>query len=148
MVHEGNVYFEDCYAGDFNPRVSDGDREACWNAWLAHYTRHQPAHRIDYALHRVESLQAGEPPLALPGISVDAVAAPIDTQTEGLATLQGTGKGPEVSTVLQQSAVPVAHGCGAACSDLERVCLEKCQDNVGCQDGCLRDRAVCMGGCY
>ena len=71
-----------------------------------------------------------------------------DSQAQGLATLQGPGHGPEVTTVLQQSAVPVPHGCGAACSDLERVCLAKCQDNVGCQDGCTRDRAVCMGGCY
>ena len=149
MVHEGNVYFEDCYGADFNPRIRDADREACWNAWLAHYTRHQPAHRIDYALRRVEALQAGEPPLVLPGISEDGATAVIDPNADGLVTLQGPRAGAEANTILEHDAAPVAHGCGQACGGVETQCLARCAStDLACRDGCALDRSTCLGGCY
>lgn len=149
MVHDGNVYFEDCYGGDFNPEVSDALREACWNAWLAHYTRHQPAHRIDYAMRRVEALQSGEPPLGLPGITTGAVA-PV-TADGSLITTEGPRAGAEAATLLDRNASPtgVAHGCTGACGDQESKCMAGCPENVlACRDNCMRDRAICMHGCY
>jgi len=79
VVAEGDYYFEQCYGRDFEPRAFDREREACWESWLAHYTRHQPASRVDYALRRVEDLQAGGPQPALPGIGAPV---PIDPGVE------------------------------------------------------------------
>jgi hypothetical protein len=151
MVHDGNVYFEDCYGGDFNPQISDAQREQCWNAWLAFYTRHQPAHRIDYAMRRVEALQSGEPPLELPGITPGVSADDSLGTGGGLVTLEGPRAGAEAATRLDQhaSAAGIAHGCQGACSGGETECLGKCPpDVVECRDICKRDRAICMNGCY
>jgi hypothetical protein len=150
MVHDGNVYFEDCYGGDFNPQVTDARREQCWNAWLAFYTRHQPAHRIDYAMRRVEALQSGEPPLGLPGITP---GTPLEAEDEsgGLVTVEGPRAGAEAATLLDRHAVAegVPHGCQAACAGNETQCLEKCPPDVlACRDICMRDRAICLHGCY
>jgi hypothetical protein len=149
MVHDGNVYFEDCYGSDFNPDVTDAQREQCWNAWLAFYTRHQPAHRIDYAMRRVEALQAGEPPLGLPGITPGTPLEPAGD--DALVTLEGPRAGAEAATRLDQHASPtgVPHGCQATCSAAETQCLDKCPPEVlACRDLCMRDRAICMNGCY
>jgi hypothetical protein len=151
MVHDGNHYFEHCYGADFNPHVRESDREACWNAWLAHYTRHQPAHRIDYAMRRVEALQSGEPAMGLPGISQAENVAPVDSAAEGLVTLHGPRAGAEVSTILDSHANPqgVDQGCGQACDAAQSVCNSRCPADVpACLDGCKRDRALCLGGCY
>jgi hypothetical protein len=151
MVHDGNVYFEDCYGGDFAPKVTDSQREACWNAWLAHYTRHQPAHRIDYAMRRVESLQAAEPGLSLPGIPNHGAAQPVPANPEGDVTMEGPKAGTETATLLEHRAdvAGIPHGCAAACTTLEQQCQTRCPaDTVGCTDGCETERATCLGGCY
>lgn len=150
MVHEGNTYFETCYGADFNPKLDDTQREACWNAWLAHYTRHQPAHRIDYAMRRVEALTAGEPPLTLPGITPGA-PIPTPPEDDGLVLLEGVYAGAEAETRLDDDAQPagVPHGCEGACTALEQACLARCTEGaVACRDACTQDRALCLGGCY
>jgi hypothetical protein len=148
MVHDGNVYFEHCYGSDFEPKVADSDREACWNAWLAHYTRHQAAHRIDYAMRRVESLQSAEPGLALPGIPNPGAPETIPPDPEGDITLMGPRAGAEAATVLENSA-EIPHGCTAACGALEQACDARCPaDASTCHKGCATERATCLGGCY
>lgn len=149
MVHEGNGYFEKCYGADFNPKRSDTEREACWNAWLAHYTRHQPAHRIDYAMRRVESLQAGESALGLPGLSPSPAPFVISSGSEAV-TVQGPRAGAEAATRLQTEEEPsVAHGCTGMCQIYEARCLTPCPERSGaCAKGCEREKAICLGGCY
>jgi len=151
MVHEGNGYFENCYAADYNPKLQDMQREACWNAWLAHYTRHQPAHRIDYALRRVEALEAGEPPLGLPGLSShwEQIASTSASGAE-LVTLQGPRAGAEAATQLDPSAEPsVAHGCTGMCNTYQSRCMASCAESLGpCANGCEHEKAICLGGCY
>lgn len=149
MVHEGNGYFEKCYGADFSPQRSDAEREACWNAWLAHYTRHQPAHRIDYAMRRVEALQAGEPALGLPGLSPSPPPFVLSAGSEAV-TVQGPRAGAEAATRLQTSEAPqVENGCESMCRIYEARCLVPCPERSGaCADGCEREKAICLGGCY
>lgn len=151
MVHEGNGYFETCYAADFNPKLDATQREACWNAWLAHYTRQQPAHRIDYAMRRVESLQSGEPAFSLPGLQQPGGAPPlVPASGSELVTLQGPRAGAEAATRLQSSdTTSVAHGCTSLCDTYETRCLASCEGRAGiCAAGCEREKAICRGGCY
>ncbi len=151
MVHEGNGYFENCYAADFNPKVDQTQREACWNAWLAHYTRHQSAHRIDYAMRRVEALQAGEPSLQLPGLpQVGGQLPSVTSSGSELVTLQGPRAGAEAATRLQASASSsVAHGCTGLCDAYQARCLTSCTERVGaCVEGCEREKSICRGACY
>jgi hypothetical protein len=152
MVHDGNVYFEHCYGADFEPNVSDSDREACWNAWLAHYTRHQPAHRIDYAMRRVEALQAAEPGMSLPGIQNHGISEPVPPSADGNVTLEGPKAGAETANVLETSSADnaeIPHGCAAACTVLEQACEKRCPaDTAGCHEGCVTERTTCLGGCY
>ncbi len=151
MIHEGNGYFENCYAADFSLAVPDAQREACWQAWLAHYTRHQPAHRVDYAMRRLEALEAGDVPLQLPGVGATWVHVASDTPSgPELVTLQGPRAGAEAATRLDPSASPdMPHGCSAMCDSRQTACAEPCLERIGpCVDGCARDRAICLGGCY
>jgi len=149
MVHEGNGYFEKCYAADFNPQRNDSERDACWNAWLAHYTHHQPAHRIDYAMRRVESLQAGEPQLGLPGLRPGAAPITVSSGNEAV-TLKGPRAGAEAATRLQSGDEPrIEHGCSGMCAIYEARCLAPCPEPLGaCADGCTHEKAICLGGCY
>jgi hypothetical protein len=149
MVHQGNVYFEHCYSADFDPRADDMQREACWNAWLAHYTRHQPAHRIDYAMRRVEALLGGEPALGLPGLSPGSL--PKDSQAESeLVTLEGPQAGAEAQTRLESPSVStVLHGCESTCGTYEETCMSRCKaSSAACARTCGREREICLGGCY
>ncbi len=151
MVHQGNGYFENCYAADYNPKLQESQREACWNAWLAHYTRHQPAHRIDYALRRVEALEAGEPALGMPGLNEpEQQVAPTATSPATLVTLQGPRAGAEAATQLDPSAeTSVAHGCAGMCEAYQNRCMTRCQESLGaCAKGCEHEKAICLGGCY
>lgn len=145
MVHEGDTYFERCYAADFNLRIRPEQREACWQAWVAHYTRHQPAHRVDYALRRIEALQNGEPALLLPGLPASSAGKAVEIDDAGsLARAQAS-----LSPVMQGDGGPVQNGCLTFCNDYESRCVARCPGNdVACHDGCQRERALCLQGCY
>ena len=148
MVHDGNRYFERCYGADFNPKIKETDKELCWQAWLAHYTRHQPALRVDYAMRRVEALSGGEPPLSLPSISADVGVTQTGPQTSAeLTSLHGaqdTGDEP-----ADTDAEPVPNGCLSACNHFEHACIARCPENgTSCRRNCTRERAICLAGCH
>jgi hypothetical protein len=150
MVHEGNFYFEHCYAADFDAKVSPGNREACWNAWLAHYTRHQAAHRIDYAMRRVEAIQAGEPTLRLPGLPGGQADAPNDAPAAQLLTSHAgvAGKPPETTHGAPDGG-EVSEGCSIVCREFEDRCAAACPAEASaCKPLCARDREICLEGCY
>ncbi len=152
MVHDGNVYFEQCYGAEFNQRVSPELREACWMAWLANYTRHQPAHRIDYAMRRVEAIQTGDQTLFLPGVSGGVSRPPIDSHVAVKARAYQAHLGANVATTVQQEGQDAAtppHGCEASCENLQAECNTTCPpDAPPCQALCKRDAAICRRGCY
>ncbi|MFT3921088.1 MAG: hypothetical protein QM778_01005 [Myxococcales bacterium] len=152
MVHDGNVYFEHCYGAEFNAAVTPMEREACWNAWLADYTRHQPAHRIDYAMRRVEAIQAGDQTLKLPGISTGPSSPPTDPSVSSHMRLRSAHVGAEVATTMHAedagvSAVP--HGCHTVCKEYQQHCQANCPpDSPDCRLLCAREEAICSQGCY
>lgn len=149
-MHEGNRYFEYCYAADFDPRVAPAENEGCWQAWLAHYNRFQPAQRIDYAMRRVEALQAGEPPLRLPGIQGSSPANQVAASPEALQSAQaGTQPKADISAQAKAAQAPIPNGCLDACNAYEGRCVQECAPNgVQCRHDCTRERAICLGGCY
>jgi hypothetical protein len=149
LVHDGNRYFEHCYGADFNPRVTPIQKEACWQAWIAHYTRHQSAQRVDYALRRIEALQSGAEPPSLPGVTASRPAvlaadeAHLANLTHGMTPPGSTLPAPEAG------AEEIPNGCLEACNTYERRCLSECPErNVNCMQRCTRERAICLGGCH
>lgn len=148
MVHEGDTYFERCYAADFEARVTPEQREACWTAWVAHYTRLQPAHRVDYAMRRVESLQNGEPTPSLPdlpnAIEGNAVVVLPDVDAE-----VGYRNTELLSALLAVDAGPVPNGCLAFCDDYESRCVARCpHGSLECREVCAAERAICLNACH
>lgn len=146
MVHQGNVYFEHCYGADFDPTIPTQDKEVCWSAWLAHYTRHQPGHRIDYAMRRMEALQMGEPSPTLPrhdGSPTEGPKGSWPPQTESTvrvssAELAPNGDNPDIP-----------HGCETICRAQHDRCSAGCDAKAEwCEKLCEREQGLCMGGCY
>jgi hypothetical protein len=136
MVHQGNAFFEHCYGADNNSEVSDADRESCWGAWLAHYTREQAGERVDYAMRRVEALQMGgnlgfETPESYP--AEDPVTSKNSLQA--------------FATSDPDRVIP--HGCSATCQQLRARCQGPCPDDSDpCIESCKADERTCLGGCY
>lgn len=149
-MHQGDRYFEHCYGADFDRRVTPAQNEACWQAWIAHYTRHQPPHRVDYAMRRVEALQAGEPALRLPGLQQAGVAVDVDpSQQAMLENAQQANQPKPEGSDNNAAKVSVPTGCLDACNAYEGDCLDDCEsNNVNCRHDCTRERAICLGGCY
>lgn len=52
-MQRSDVYFERCYAADFDTQVPIEERRACWQSWLEHWQRDQAAPRIDYVRERI-----------------------------------------------------------------------------------------------
>jgi hypothetical protein len=153
MVHEGDTYFERCYAADFDTRVRPEQRESCWQAWLSFYTRHQPAHRVDYALRRIEAVQNGEPSLVLPG-SAGYMTEPAGSELVSADAAVGR-VAPDmvamthVASTMEGDAGPVENGCLQYCNQYEGACSARCHDgSEACFTGCARERTVCLHACY
>lgn len=148
-MHEGDRYFEHCYGADFDRRVTPAQNEACWQAWLAHYTRYQPAHRVDYAMRRMEALQAGEPVLKLPGLARNADAPEVDPEHQALLETAQAGAPPKLAMNSADAGAPtIPNGCLDTCSTYEARCIHECADEMACRHGCTRERAICLGACH
>jgi len=66
MVHQSAYYFERCHAADLDDERTVDERQACWAAWLRHWSSAQPAVRVRYAERRVAGLSRGEAMAPLP----------------------------------------------------------------------------------
>ena len=66
MVHQSAYYFERCHAADLDDERSVDERQACWAAWLRHWSSAQPSVRVRYAERRVAALSRGEEMEPLP----------------------------------------------------------------------------------
>ena len=161
MVHEGDTYFERCYGADFDVRVPQEKKELCWQAWLAHYTKHQPAHRVDYALGRIEALSSGEPPPFLPGLVRGALRPDqIRSELDAAVAASSNTSSMLLAPISAADASAVPRGCAHFCSEYERRCNADCpaaveargsareQRSDTCMAGCERERAICLNGCY
>ncbi|MBO6934614.1 MAG: hypothetical protein JJ863_06560 [Deltaproteobacteria bacterium] len=66
MVHQSAYYFERCHAADLDDQRTVDERQACWAAWLRHWSSAQPAVRVRYAERRLAALSRGEAMAPLP----------------------------------------------------------------------------------
>ena len=66
MVHQSAYYFERCHAADLDGERTVDERQACWAAWLRHWSSAQPAVRVRYAERRLAALSRGEAMAPLP----------------------------------------------------------------------------------
>jgi len=151
MVHDGDVYFERCYGADFDTRYPQAQKEACWQAWFAHYTKHQPAHRVDYALRRIEALQNGEPAPELPGLSNGTLShnelVPERPDIDADASTYGTSLLASSDEAADGGLIP--NGCLHFCSEYEAACIARCQGTSPvCFVGCDREREICLHACH
>jgi hypothetical protein len=149
LVHEGDRYFERCYGADFNAAISPHQKEACWQAWLTYYTKHQPAHRVDYAMGRIEALQSGEPAPELPGMvhaghSGKELRADLDQADASAAHAR-----PLEMATMMPDAGPIPNGCLHFCNEYESACNGRCdRGSLACSSNCERERSLCLNGCY
>lgn len=108
MAYQSSIYYERCYSADFDPRIRAPEKEACWTAWLEHYTEGQASHRVDYAMSRVEAITRGETLPTLPGMPEASLGPSLSTVTYSASELADpTAGGP----------VPPSDGTGIAPSD-------------------------------
>jgi hypothetical protein len=152
MVHDGDTYFERCYAADFQVRLSQEQKEGCWQAWLAFYTRHQPAHRVDYALRRIEALQNGEPTPELPGSAqTPLVLPPLASADASIAAPDppATTRSLSIISTMEGDAGEVPNGCKTYCEGYQSACNARCHEGtLACFHGCEQERTICLHGCY
>lgn len=149
LVHEGDRYFERCYGADFDLRIDSIQKESCWQAWITYYTKHQPAHRVDYALARIEKLQNGEPQPTLPSMGSESAPVP----APDLEIVDPDGGNGDVSTAvlvtMESDAGPVPNGCLHFCNEYESRCNAQCdRGSLACSANCEHERGVCLRGCY
>jgi hypothetical protein len=152
MVHDGDTYFERCFGADYDPRVTPEQKEGCWAAWTAHYTKHQPAHRVDYALARIEAIQSGEHAPTLPGLGSGAVkveTAQVDDERASAETASSNSGSSLLMPMTASDAGPVPNGCLHFCNQYESRCNASCPGgNTACRLSCERERAFCLNGCH
>jgi hypothetical protein len=146
LVHQGDRYFERCYGADFDGHITVQQKEACWQAWLTYYTKHQPAHRVDYALGRIESLQNGDPQPTLPGMTAPR---PEVEQELREADASASNVSPTALATMTPDAGPVPNGCLHFCNEYESSCNARCdRGSLSCSANCERERSLCLAGCY
>lgn len=149
ILYQGNATFEYCYAADREPSVTTAQRESCWQAWLAHYTRHQNADRVDYALRRIEALQFGD--LATMDTGAADPEAPEDAERteQQVADDDPIRSQNSLQDYATQGTHPAKKGCKVTCEQLSLRCLHACQpDFEPCLDTCANEERICLGGCY
>lgn len=108
MVHQSAYYFERCHAADLDEQRSVDERQACWAAWLRHWSSAQPAVRVRYAERRVAALSRGEAMAPLPHESAGEPALADDTPPGSAQVLveASTSGGPPQIEVAPGEANP------------------------------------------
>ncbi|MAQ18822.1 MAG: hypothetical protein CMN30_29000 [Sandaracinus sp.] len=97
MVHQSSYYFERCHAADLDEQRTVDERQACWAAWLRHWSGAQPPVRVRYAEQRLAALSRGEAMAPLPR---DQRQTPPPAQTSDVPTgsaqvlVDASGGGP------------------------------------------------------
>ncbi len=159
------MYFERCYAADFDTRIALAEKHACWTAWLQHYTIGQPEERRDYAHERVYAIEHGESVPRLPGLP-EAALGPRTVMPVTAASVPGDdpeeepSEPPPVNRVelpedehrrrprpMPRTANPAC--AAAACEPAWRHCIESCPDGArACQTACQLELSACARGCF
>jgi hypothetical protein len=169
-VQQSRVYFERCYAADFDPRIPLAEKHACWTAWREHYTIGQPPDRTDYALQRIRAIEHGESVPRLPGLPEAALGPRRATPIMAVSAPQ---EPPEVQEPPPASAdeerltarerrrrrrhrAPLPRttnpSCATtACEPAFRSCTEACPEHgegEACRTACEVELHSCARGCF
>ncbi len=158
------MYFERCYAADFDARIPLAEKHACWSAWLEHYTVGQPAERASYARERVFAIEHGESVPRLPGLPEAAIGprsvTPITAASEELEPPE------QAPSTIDEEAIERPHPrprryaspvprtsnepCAArACAPAWRSCVDRClEESEECETACEVELQACARGCF
>lgn len=114
MVHQSAYYFERCHAADLDDERTVDERQACWAAWLRHWSSAQPAVRVRYAERRLAALSRGEAMAPLPHESAGEPALADDAPPGSAQVLveASTSGGPPRIEVAPGEANPQGNGEG------------------------------------
>ncbi len=166
-AQQSRVYFERCYAADFDPSIAAAEKHACWTAWLEHYTNGQPPERGDYARERVYAIEHGESVPRLPGLP-QAALGPRAVTPVTVASAPEEPPAPEEAPVLPVDRVQLEErreprrdrhapplprtanpACAsAACEPAWRECIDACDGTEACETACEVELAACARGCF
>ncbi len=163
-VQDSRVYFERCYAADFDARIPLAEKHACWTAWLEHYTGGQPPERATYARERVFAIEHGESVPRLPGLPeatigpravtpVTAASEEVEAPAEVPANVDEEEM-PRPRRRERRYATPVPRtsneSCAStACEDEWRACVDRCpEDRESCETACEVELQACARGCF
>jgi hypothetical protein len=166
-TQQSRVYFERCYAADFDVRIALAEKHACWTSWLSHYTIGNGHEQLDYARERLYAIEHGESVPRLPGLPVAAlgpravtpVTAASGPSTEPEPSIDETLPADRVelprerrsrrdrhAPVLPRTANPTC--ARTACEPAWRECIDTC-DRVGaCETACQVELSACARGCF
>ncbi len=162
-VQQSRVYFERCYAADFDATVPLAEKHACWSAWLEHYTRGQERERLRYANERVFAIEHGESVPRLPGLPratlgptsatpVTAASETLEPEVEAPPSQADREDAPRTRASRRLAPMPRTSNpaCAAqACEPDWRSCVERCpEDRPGCETACELELQACARGCF
>ena len=165
-VQQSNVYFERCYAADFDPRVPLAEKHACWSAWREHYAAGQPQERLEYAQARIYAIEHSESVPRLPGLPEAAMGPRRMTAVTAASTTEAPPE-PDPPAVAEQESLRERRArrrrhrrhplprttnriCAtAACEPAYRECLDTCaRGNEACETACEVELQACARGCF
>ena len=164
-VQQSNVYFERCYAADFDPRVPLAEKHACWSAWREHYAMGQPPERLSYAQARIYGIEHAESVPGLPGLPEAAIGPRQVTPVTATSTTEAPPD-PEPPAIAERESLhdrrarrrrrvhPLPRTsnpiCAAsACEPSYRACLDTCAtQNEACETACEVELQACARGCF
>ena len=164
-VQDSRIYFERCYAADFDARIPLAEKHACWTAWLEHYTEGQPPERARYARERLYAIEHGESVPRLPGLPEAAIGPQRVTPVMAASEERPEPVQEEYDTVDEEdmprprprrrrrvSPMPRTSNqeCAArACAEPWNDCIQRCpEDRESCETACEVELQACARGCF
>jgi len=166
-TQQSRVYFERCYAADFDVRIALAEKHACWTSWLSHYTIGNGHERLDYARERLYAIEHGESVPRLPGLPVAALGPRAVTPVTA-ASAPADEPEPSIDETLPADRVelprrrrsrrdrhsPVlprtanATCARTACEPAWRECVDTCDRVEACETACQVELSACARGCF
>jgi hypothetical protein len=162
-VQQSSVYFERCYAADFDARIPLAEKHACWSAWREHYTIGQPRDRRDYASGRIYAIEHGESVPRLPGLPQVALGPQTARPVTAVSVTENDPR-PVVEEPANEVELPAREererprplprtanpACAAvACEPSWRRCIGGCAEGSdACETACNVELSACARGCF
>ncbi|MGE0787518.1 MAG: hypothetical protein AB7S26_17725 [Sandaracinaceae bacterium] len=145
-MQQSHVYFERCYAADFDALIPPAQKHACWSAWLEHYTAGLPQDRVRYARERVAAIEHGEVVPRMRGLEEPESASDVS----GVAPSFASANEPEDDPNPRPLPHTASPACAArACEPHYRRCLGRCDiPSQECSAACEVELQACARGCF